>query len=164
MPQESNELAIQQKQQSLADWGSSVQAPFAKALARAGVTPESVTVRDVPEYIAMELEDLCNIPSARKGCKGESPAMVVTSLSLFPEADDFAGYVGYFRVEAITEDAEYIAFTHYMFREDTGEKSPLFEWVEPQTPHFALKIAHMGTRRGYSVYRPIPVALRVPTT
>lgn len=164
MPQESNELATQQEQASLADIAPNVQAPFAKALMRAGVIPESVTVADVPEYVTMELEDLCNIPSARKGCKGESPTMVVTSLSLFPEADDFEGYVGYFRVEAITEDAEYIAFTHYMFRKDTGEKSPLFEWVEPQTPNFALKVAHMGTRRGYSVYRPIPIVLRVPTS
>jgi hypothetical protein len=131
--------------------------PFAKALARAGVNVKDVTVAYVPDYVTVDLEDLCSVPSTRKGCNGESPLMVVTSLALFPEADDFEGYVGYFRCEAITEDREHIAITHYMFNKETGERSPLFEWVETQTPPFALKVAHMATRRGFSVYRPLPV-------
>lgn len=137
---------------------------FANALIDAGVNPSDVKVAPVTEYITVELDALCSQASQRKGCVGESPLMVVTDFSLFPEADDFTGYIGYFRCEAITEDGEHVAFTHYMFNKETGERSPLFEWCEKQSPPFALKIAHMSTRRGFSVFRPIPAVMRVQTT
>lgn len=137
---------------------SALRPEFLKALARAGVKVEDVKIVDVPEYTAVTLEDICTIPSSRKGCEGESPLMVVRALTLFPEATDFKGYTGYFRVECVTEDGEFVAWTHYMFANDTGERSPLYEWVEPQTPPFLVKVANMSTRRGFNVYRPIPQA------
>lgn len=126
------------------------------ALKKSGTRADAVRVYEVPEYVAMELGDICCLPSSRKGCEGESPLMVVQRLAEFPEAREFKGYIGYYRAECATEYGDFVAFTHYMRAEDTGELGPLGEYFHDAVVPFAIRIAKMGTRRGFHVYRPIP--------
>lgn len=128
-----------------------------KALARSGISPDQVRVYDLPEYVEVDLELLCSKPTARKNCDGESPIMVVERVAMFPDAEDFKGYVGYFRAECSTADGDHVAFTHYLRSKDTGQMGPLAEFVSDAVVPFALRVAMMGTRKGFHVFRPIPV-------
>lgn len=132
------------------------------ALKRTGTVVAEVRTYEVPEYEAIELDVLCSLATDRKGCNGESPYMVVVNMSEFPEADDFPGYIGYTRCEVVTEEGDMFAFTHYLRHADTGEMGPLADFLHNAVPPFALKVAKMGTRKGFTVYRPIPAVPRTP--
>lgn len=129
-----------------------------KALQKAGVQPHAVTVPDVPIYIPMEMDALCARPSRYRDAIGESPLMTITSVDEFPDADEFEGYQGFFRAEAVTEDGEYIAWSSHMINRETGEAGPLYAYVRDGVAPFLMRIVVVRTRKeGRKVYRPIPV-------
>ena len=128
------------------------------ALRKSGTDIASVQMPDVPQYWPITLEELCVVPSDYKGSVGDSPLLVVQSLTEFPEATDFKGYLGYFRAECVTDAGTFVAFTHYLISNDTGEYGPLAQYVRACRVPFMLKITHIQTRAGFSVYRPLPLA------
>lgn len=133
-------------------------------LQRTGTMPDAVKVYEVPEYAVIELENLCTLPTSRKDCEGESPVLVVQRYSTFDDANDFKGYVGFFRAECVSEYGDLIAFSHYMYHADTGEAGPIWDFFRAASLPFAIKIANMSTRKGFNVLRPIPVVFGVDRT
>ncbi len=130
------------------------------ALARVGIKPEQISVPDVPIYSPMLLEEVCGIPSRYKDALGESPLMYVTQVQLFPEAEDFVGYIGFFRVECVMETGDLVSWSSHMINKETGEAGPLYAWVHDAKVPFAMKVVHVKTRTpGRTLYRPLPVAL-----
>lgn len=133
---------------------------FERALAKAGVTLGMINIPEVPVYMQMTLDDLCVLPSKIKDCVGETPFMIVVSMDVQPEADEFEGYIGFFRAECVTLDREMVSFSHYLVSKETGELGPLARWCRACTPPFPVKIAKIKTRKaGRHVYRPLPVTL-----
>ena len=134
-----------------------------EALQKLGVDPNAVTAPAIPVFFPIELEDLCSQPTSYRKGLGESPLMVCQAVQQFPEADKFAGYIGYFRAECVTIDGEFVSWTHYLCHAETGEFGPLAEWVKACSVPFYSKIVHVATNSpGRTVYRPLPVAARPP--
>lgn len=128
------------------------------ALKRSGTDIARVQVPDVPQYWPISLEELCVIPSRYRGAVGESPLLVVQAITEFPEAEDFKGYLGYFRAECVTDAGTFVAFTHYLISKDTGEYGPLAQYVRACRVPFLVKIANIQTRAGNNMFRPLPLA------
>lgn len=142
------------------DSGEAPTLPFAmiKALQRAGVQVHAVTVPDTPIYTPFEMEALCIRPSRYKDAIGESPLMTIVSVDLHEDADEFEGYSGFFRVQAVTEDGEYVAWSSHMINKETGEAGPLYAYVRDGIVPFLMRIVVVRTRKEQrKVYRPIPV-------
>jgi|SRR5215471_624451 len=130
------------------------------ALSRAGVSMEAVSVPDVPVYNPVELLALCRDPSSYKDAVGQSPMMVVVARTDFPDADDFDGYLGFFRCEAVTEDGDMIAWTSHMIVRDTGERGHLYSYVCDAKVPFMMRIVCVKTRKeGNRLYRPAPIGI-----
>jgi len=131
---------------------------MADALARAGVDATAVNVATTPDYWPLDLETLCVRDSNYRNAIGESPFMVITSVDYFPDDEKFKDYVGYFRAECVTEEGEFVAWTHYMAIKDSGEYGPLCQYIKDNPLPLAVKVVRVTTSNpGRSVYRPMPL-------
>lgn len=132
---------------------------MARALAKAGVNVHAVSTPDIAIYVPVELESLCVRPSKFKDAVGETPLMVITAVQEFPEADKYRDYSGFFRVECVTEDGQYVSWSSHMFNAETGEPGPLFGYVRAGTTPFYIKVVRIKTAtEGRHVFRPAPTA------
>lgn len=133
---------------------------FAAALAEVGIQPTAVQVPTVLEYESIPLEDLCIEPTHVRNGEGQSPFMVVTQYTEFPEWDDYEDYIGGIRCECVTEHGDRVAWTHYLSKKDSGEYSPIAQYCREARVPFAIKIARIETRKkNQYVYRPIAAIL-----
>lgn len=142
------------------DNGSAASMPdaMAKALTKAGVNINAVSVPDVAIYVPVELEALCVRPSNFKDAVGETSLMVVTSVQEFPEADKYEDYLGFFRVECVTSDGEFVSWSSHMYAKATSEAGPLYAYVHAGITPFYIKVVRIKTaREGRHVFRPAPV-------
>lgn len=131
-------------------------------LRQAGVDPALINRPIAPLFWKVDWETLCNLRTQDPKVMA-SEACVVVNMVEFPEDDgSFDDYIGYIRIEFVTEQGETMAVSHARCYRVDGTYTPLTEWVRAQTIPYALRFGYVATRKeGRHVVRPLPVDIKV---
>lgn len=132
------------------------------SLAQHGWKLSDFKQRVVPHHWKISWEDLCTLITKDPKTLA-SPLLGITAVSAMPEAPvEFEGYRGMVRAEFFTEDGEAYYVSHAYAYADTGELTPLTEWLTKEPPPFWARIGYVETRKvGRHVVRPLPLDIEL---